>query len=374
MIKKILPLVLLLFSLSTFSQNLNIRVDITSVERFYKLMEYIEKQKGSKLVAKYGSIEQMKAAYYANSKDTVRQGLIEDLLETRPYSHHYMYYVKIWGKSGKDAYRVAFNMIGDACPIMTANMPRSWVKFWNSPKRKRVDLESIYAELNSIKFDQSLVLNYLPKDGIDKSKSFTVYFTVDGNRGAYQEDSIMVLDLMWSRKLKVNEELINIIAHELHHICYQDWMEQNITTPPADSSFRKFQISFIKEGTAQYLNYPDYPKVIKKLYSNRKLLKELSEDIESGDYSIIFETEMKRLKKYLPIIAGLYRSHRPSALYYLSYNIYRSIENVGGKEMLDYVIENPKELISTYNRLYDEKTMNFEPFSEEFTKKWRENL
>lgn len=362
---------LLMISLSAFSQKTNVIVDIAPVERFYELMAHIEKQNGSKLRAKYGNVEQLQAAYDKNIKDTMRQQLIESLLETRPYSHQYMDYVRTWRRKGQDAYRIAFNMIGEYCPRMTAGMPVSWVRYWN---RKKLDLELIRKTTNAFKVKDSLVFSYLPKTDLNPNVSAVIYYAVDGNRGGYTDGDAIVMDLINS-PMKNSEEVENTIAHELFHIYYFDWLDRKITTAPVDSALRDFQLSFVNEGIAQYLTYPDYPEVIKKLYRNKKLLKELMTDLEAGRYDgNKYKLQRSRLWKYAPFAALGNYEYRPTLTYYLSLNIYQSIEKVGGREMLDYVIANPKELINTYNKLYDKNVMQFDPFSQEFAKKWSDNL
>lgn len=375
--KKFLTIALLFVSFSSFSQSIGVRVDVTPVERFYELMSYIETKNGSALVAKYGEIDLLRATYHQNLKDTLRQQLIEALLATRPYSHNYMHLVRCWNGVGADAYRIAFNMLGSTVPRMDADMTRTWVKFWNNPKRKKLDLNSIKEGIKDIEVDDSLIMSYLPKNSVQSDKFFTLYFTVDGNRGAYTDGDIMVLDLAFG-EIKLDSEVDGTIAHELHHICYGDWLEQHITAEPIDSSFREAQILFIMEGTAQYLNFDDgsYSKGIQKLYSNRELLGELLDDVYSGAAlkGDNYDLDMARLKKYFPAAKRSDYGQRPTALYYLSYNMYRSIERVGGKEMLDYVIANPKELMTTYNKLYNEEDMYFGPLQEELVNQWRANL
>lgn len=357
-----------------FSQNAGIYVDLSPIERFCALMSHIDKQQSGKFGTKYGTVDQLRAAYQVNSKDTVRQQLIEALLDTRPYSHQYMDKVQCWKYRGKEAYRVAFNMIGDYCPQMTADMPRVWIKFWNQVKSRNLSMSDIAKAVSSFTIDYDFVLSYLPKSGVDTTLRMALYYAADGNRGAYQEDNIMVFDII-SEPLTTNKFIQNTIAHEVHHIYYGAWLDQHINTTPVDSVFRKFQLTFMKEGLAQHVNYPTYSGAIKKLYANGALLKELQEDLETGNYTTDnYDTEMNRLKKYLPSASERDYGYRPTPHYYLSYNMYQSIAQVAGKETLQFVIENPKELISTYNKLYDEKVMRFGPFSDAFEKRWRNNL
>lgn len=229
--------------------------------------------------------------------------------------------------------------------------------------------------VNSVEIKDSLVLSLLPQNGINDSLSMVLYYTVDGNRGGYEEENIMVLDLVGTSPMRAMRQ-DNVISHEMHNIYYEDWLRRDITTAQKDSALRVFQIAFVKEGIAQYLTYPDYSKPIKQLYANKKLLQELLTDLENG---VNLETDnykldIKRLWRYLPFAAIGNYQHRPNIIYYLSLNVYQSIEKAGGREMLQYVIENPKELINTYNRLYDAKIMNFKPFSDSFTKRWSNNM
>lgn len=370
--KNILTLILLLYSLSTPAQKIN--VDTEPVQRFYDLMEYIEHINGGKIKNSNLPFEKIKIEYQINSKDTLRQQFIDSLLETRPYSHKYMSYVKAHGQVGKDAYRTAYNILGKGVTVnMTAGMPNTWVRFWNSSNRNKIDLIEIKNSIEELEFNSEFMEQYLPKNGLNNERGITIYFTVDGNRGAYQEDSIMVFDLTGS-KLKVDEVLEGTFMHELHHIYYEDWLDQNITSDPLDDNFRAAQLSFIKEGLAQFMNFDTYPQRIQKLYSNKKLLGELFDNLCVGEYDTDYATAMKLLKRYIFLPTAKDRPYRPTVLYYLSYNIYKSIEVVGGKEMIDFVIANPEELITTYNSLYDKNIMLFGPLPKEFELRWRANL
>ena len=62
------------------------------------------------------------------------------------------------------------------------------------------------------------------------------------------------------------------------------------------------------------------------------------------------------MEKYYPGKIDSYAG-RPTAMYYLSYNIYNSIFQTGGHDQLKYVIENPEKLLSVYNELYSESML-----------------
>lgn len=74
-----------------------------------------------------------------------------------------------------------------------------------------------------------------------------LYYTVDGNRGGYEEENIMVLDLVGTSPMRAMRQ-DNVISHEMHHIYYEDWLRRDITTAPKGSALRVFQIAFVKEG------------------------------------------------------------------------------------------------------------------------------
>ena len=370
---KILISLLLMFSFNGNSQNKYINIDISATERFYELMNYIENSNGKKLQNKQLSIEQISDIFNKNAKDSTRQIMIESLLETRPYSHNYIEEVKCFDKSGKDAYRIVYNIIGDGITeYITSDMLKKWGNFWNSKQRKMIDLKSLKNIESTININEEKFISNLPEKAFNKSKYVTLYFTIDGNRSAYQEDSVIVFDLI-NNKIDDNQ-FLESVTHELHHIYYSDWLEKNITSNPFDKDLRDMQFAFIMEGVAQRINFDTYPDRIKKLYSNKELLQELMNDLKTGKFEMNHDEEISMLNKYISSPKEKEYSYRPSILYYLSYNIYRSIEKAGGKEMLEYVVENPKELISTYNKLYNENDMLFEPFSDEFEQMWSGNL
>jgi hypothetical protein len=149
------------------------------------------------------------------------------------------------------------------------------------------------------------------------------------------------------------------------------------------------QISFIKEGIAQQFNYPNYPQPVQEMYHNEELINELfvewvslirksKKAFPKLNYVLysknMDENATERLKKYCPkksYISAL--PYRPTVLYYLSYNIYNTILEEGGKEKLLYVIENPGELFAIYNKLHNE-TMLVPKIPDDIVELWTTNF
>ena len=83
---------------------------------------------------------------------------------------------------------------------------------------------------------------------------------------------------------------------------------------------------------------------------------------------------IERLKKYYPgSMDSLEYPNRPTALYYLSYNMYNSIFESGGNEKLKYVIENPDKLLWVYNELHTD-SMLIPRIPNDVIKLWQDNF
>ena len=237
---------------------------------------------------------------------------------------------------------------------------------------------------NAIFFLDSINNNqdYFNKTAIGLCKSFlpsvnfntdiVVIFCIDGNRGCFTINNTIVIDLLDFNTLDFNV-FIKLLSHELHHVLYSKWLEENYNLNNATKNntckaVLQIQDRIIKEGIAQQINFSIYPAQIKKLYYNKKLINELfnywmqymnniAENNSPLDYyrkwnQTMWDNSMHLLKKYCVIKDELI-PHRPTVDYYISYNLYKAIYNSNGIDGLKLVINNPELLLEEYNRIWN---------------------
>lgn len=382
------------FTLCAESQ---IVIHTDQVANFHKLMKYSEDLSNSKLSVRRGNFNELQRSFDNNNRDLQFRLLLDTLLNTSVlYTDEVIGGVTTYDfkdATGEQAYRLAFTLLPGYCVNITGGMTESWVRYWNSEHPQIVDklikrvTESQDTIISEIKRDCKLLL---PEDS-DLDLQININTIVDGNRGSFQFGNNVMMDMI-NRDYADFSRFVSVIKHEMHHAYYREWMDRrynNKERAEADGYFYEFQKSFAFEGIAQRYTYDNYSKEVKQLYSNSDLISELFDEWISliratNSPSVLeifynymesqYDNEIKRLKQYYPGNSDSVEfQYRPNFTYYLSYNIYNSIFEIGGLKLLKYVIENPDKLLSTYNKHHVD-SMLIPLIPNDVIEKWESNF
>jgi len=350
-----------------------VTIHTTQVEMFNNLMSYSAEKAGGKLDCKTTDKTKLKIAYAKNAGDSRLNALIDSLLNSDAYSDEVVKYVQtnhFKKAKGKEAYRIAHTVLPDFCINITAGMSHHWVSYWNSLYKHRADsvLTELIANENEIVESIKAKCKELLPDDADMNTKIDIYIIVDGNRSGFQTGNMIIMDAYHTRVVDI-KKFINTLTHEMHHVYYMKWLDEKKSDNKHNKSKRylyEYQKSFIMEGLAQ--SFDNFSPEIKQMYANKELITELFDEyilmmrkmngafpkIKSLKYQKNeYKNAVRRMEKYYPGKIDSY-ANRPTALYYLSYNIYNSIYENGGHVKLKYVIENPEMLLSVYNELYSD--------------------
>jgi len=382
---------ILLFCVCSNAQNAGkVTIHTKQLEMFNNLMNYSEEKAGGSLDCKRLKKSAMKAAYAKNINDSRLEALIDSLLNSPAYSPEIVKNDRTFRPKrarGIEAYRVGLTVLPDFCINMTAGMNHYWVEYWNSNYRHRADSALAKLKENESEIIQSIILRCktLLPDDTDMRIEIDIYIIVDGNRGAFQTDNMIVLDAVNTIDLP---QFINLLTHEMHHAYYLNWFDKRTSDNKHNKRYLfEYQRGFIFEGIAQLYGYDDYSPELKQMYSDKALITELFDEWISMmrkldgafpklKYSMYqmreYKNAAKRMDKYYPGKIDSYAG-RPTAMYYLSYNIYNSIFERGGHVKLKYVIENPDKLLSVYNELNSE-SMFVPQIPDDVVALWQDNL
>ncbi|HCT30431.1 MAG TPA: hypothetical protein DIW31_06800 [Bacteroidales bacterium] len=373
-----------------------IDIDIKQTEKFYDLMNYLEKK--SPTGFNNLSTKPDKEKIESNFNDKVLINKIDSLTSLpiyRKFEKISISWVNKKRYSGKKSYKMAFMYLPFKQINMTAGMPEMWVRFWQNGLDKNVKPLLNYISSNREEFLRKVINKtniYLPSEAADSTSKTNIFICIDGNRGSFQWDNNIVMDLLYYNNFDTSA-FTNTLCHELHHRYYVDWLNKNAPLKGITSKQRvlkAFQISLIEEGVAQQFNFVDKNEQSKTLYNNRQLIEELFNKLVALIREIEtqknikkwyktqsrqeFDYSMSLLKKYSPNGYD-FRTipNRPSITYYISYHLYNSIYESGGYDKLKYVIENPKELLNVYNSIYTPEFL-IPKIPEDIVNIWRGNF
>ncbi len=276
---------------------------------------------------------------------------------------------------GNDAYKYAFKNLNNENFIMSGDINNYWKEWW-----KKTDKKKLLHFINEVKSNKTDIIKqstkyintYLPSK-IDTSQHIDVVLCFDGNRGCFTENNMLVMDL-----LDINNNMnsfIKTFSHELHHIYYRKWLNKQIKFKNKNKNQKiliDYQKKLILEGIAQQINFDDslvYTNDIKELYFNKELINELANDWFNHFRKINKSKQPDKYYKELinkiwgnQAIDKLNRYYkgnkmddalesRPTVFYYIGFHLYYDVYKNGGKEKLDYVISQPKDLLIYYNKL-----------------------
>jgi len=346
---------------------------------FCNIMNYLQGKSEKGFICKNDDKAFIKDNYFSNLNDKKLQGMIDSLLSLPVYnaiSEVSKIYNKngLFAKKGKKTYIDAFNNLPFHCVPMNGGRPNSWVEYWNEGNHKKMHsiIEHIQKNEEQIietaiaRCKQFLPNNYKLSIGAD------IYIAFDGNRGSFQKNQMIVIDLM-NKELLDTTLFHNVLTHELHHRLYSEWLNNNFFGKKKRriNKTQLLQKSMILEGIAQQYTISNYNSQAIELLNNKELMKEIYDEwilitrkINSSSFPKIasakvyknqFHKEILWLNKFCtkPIEEETVK-YRPSVIYYISYHLYNTIYTKTGLTGLSYVIENPDQLLKEYNRIHTE--------------------
>lgn len=216
---------------------------------------------------------------------------------------------------------------------------------------------------------------YLPSK-IEIRDTFKIKLIQESNYGSHVIKDSIFIDVSDLDEIEY-PNLLHILSHEIHHIKYAKWILTSSGLNTENTNCHTlfwWQFRIIQEGIAQQYTFNEYPQVIKDLYRNKSLLKELivfwtenqlrilkSEEPQEEYHKIQdymwSEWSCEKLKEYLsePKYTEL-MPNRPTVEYYLAYHFYNTILENNDYNKMKYVIENPRELLRVYNESLDENS------------------
>lgn len=361
----------------------SITISVEPALRFYRLMCYIENQSTNGLNCKNADKQLIKENYRKNTSDIELQMLIDSLLAL-PIYKQISSISKIYSKNGityqkgKATFREAFNHLPNHCIPMNGGRPYTWVEFWTENNVYNIQQLINFIENNEQKIVENSIerCKQLLPSNCNMDVNAAIYTIIDGNRGSFQEENVIALELM-NTELLDTTKFMNVLTHELHHKFYADWLHQKTSTKTKNSRakvYLQFQKSFIMEGVAQQYNISNYGNEVHALLHNQELINELftgwisfTRKMSRSRFPRLtyakaqkehHKQEMQLLFKYCQApISDEVIKYRPSVIYYLSFHLYNAILLKEGKNGLMYAIENPDQLLKLYNNIHTEELL-----------------
>ena len=231
-------------------------------------------------------------------------------------------------------------------------------------KQIRKDLTSIQATISLLTDSISIITNRIESNLIPfsnqlKTKSINVYFVLGGNSDGYTtDDSTFFLELQFFGD--DIEGIINIVTHEIYHIIQQrNFGQRNKISSrlsAADKATFLIAQNIYLEGSATYVANPLTIPNPKKygLFQQEKFERNLSKIKESFYLfdALLLKAGSKNADEDLLYNIG-YGGEWDSPLYFVGFEICRTIENKSGKYYIKkYLTESPIRLLPDYISLY----------------------
>ena len=369
--------------------------DSEPAEKFIEIIDYIEKFSNQKLLFKKFSDQVITANYKKNSSDKYLNTKINNLLKLQAYSklsESTIAYSDSSKIKAKDAYRFAFLNLPFYRTRMNGDMVSAWINYWENNYNLKASkfLNDLNENSEIIKNKAIRLSNKYYPSNIVKIDTIATIFCMDGNRSSFTSDNTIYMELVYSTDFNI-ERFTKILSHELHHINYSNWLLNKIKiTSEKQEGIFKLQRKIILEGIAQQINFIDYNQQAKKLYENRELISELNINFINNLISInksktplnAFQESISNMWKISDSLLEKYCkedyeehtvSHRPTFLYYISYQLYNVIEKNGKDEEIRYVIEHPESLLEVYNSLRNENNI-IPKYPDEIVQLWKTNF
>ena len=391
--------VCILFSCQSENETAPLVFHFEQVERFIDVMDYLETKDSSGFAKEELSDELIRQNFEANRLDVVLNRKIDSLLSLSVYDE----FSKITSCSvsdtiykGRDGYRMSFLFLPKTRIRMSADMSENWATFWEKNHDAEVSkfLNKIKSEQNNIsKKALSASSRLLPKD-LTPPATTDVIFKLDNNQGSFTTDSQIFMEMFGFATDDLNiDRFTNVLAHEIHHIYYGYWFSNQLSSEKL-SDKQEALFNYMKpilfEGIAQQFDHNGKSDEVKYLFNHRPVIEELFIEMTTSIRKIanskeplktseeennkIWANRMFYLKKYRP--NGYEESTIPNAptlVYYLGYHLYNSILQKGGKERLDFVMENFDCLLEEYNKIYSTDLL-IPKIPDDIVKLWKETF
>ncbi|MEM6631794.1 MAG: DUF5700 domain-containing putative Zn-dependent protease [Bacteroidota bacterium] len=395
----LLTAVCVLFSCHGHKESTPLVFNFEQAERFMEVMDHLEAKESSGFSKEKLSDELIDQHVESNRRDVVLNRKIDTLLSLSVYndfSETISSYVKDTSYKGREAYRTSFLFLPKTRIDMSAGMSETWATFWEENHDAKV-----FHILNKIKSGQkeitkkslSASTQLLPKDFTPPATT-EVIFCFDSNRGSFTTDSQIFMEMFsFARDDFSIDQFTNVLSHELHHIYFGYWFTNQLPSKfksEKQEALFNYMEPIIFEGIAQQINYDDYSDEVKSLYKDSLLIGELFQQMTTSirkiasatDPHAVFEEENNKiwsnrmffLNKYLP--NGYKEStfpFAPTVVYYIGYHLYNSILQKGGKEKLNFVIENSDCLLEEYNKIYSTDLL-IPTIPDDMVKLWKETF
>jgi hypothetical protein len=378
------------------SDSNNVNINTSQPDILINLMYYIRDTYGA-YAFKDLNVDSISKNIEINKKDKILKEKIENLL-SHPVYDYFSNNVRAFDKDktifGKDAYRLAFSSLPWLTIDMSSGLIGRITEYFS--KGNEEFLLSLIKQINENKKSYrdtifTLVSNLLPSNCLNNG-TVNIYFAIDGNRGSFADSNYIVMELIGLKEENL-KKLIFSSAHEMHHICYGNWLSENFSNKPLnpnEKEWLEWQYRIIFEGSAQLCNYHMYPEKTKELYYNKELVLELYnywvksiDELENSQYP---EKEYKKinecmynelgeqlLKRYSDKNYKELFPYRPTVDYYLGYHLYKTIYDKQGKEGLYYVLLNPQMLLQIFNETRNEDSIVPE-IPSELVNTWKSSL
>lgn len=360
-----------------------ININTEPASKFYNIMNYLQGKYEQEFICKNIDKVTIRDNYLSNLNDKRLQGMIDSLLSLPVYgvfSEVSRIYNKngLFAKKGKKTYINAFNNLPFHCVPMNGGRPNSWVEYWNEGNHHKMRSIIKYIKKNEERIIEDAISRckqLLPND-CNLNIGADIFIAFDGNRGNFQKDQMIVIDLV-NKELYDTTVFLNVLTHELHHRFYKEWLRNKLSAKKRKRRKKiqlLFQKSLITEGVAQQYTISNYNYQARALLHNKMLMKEVYDEwisiarrINSSAFPRMastkvhkeqFHKEMLWLNKYCnKQIEDETIKYRPSVIYYISYHLYNSIYTKMGLKGLLHVIENPDQLLNEYNKIYTESML-----------------
>ncbi|MCK5368798.1 MAG: hypothetical protein KAQ62_09605, partial [Cyclobacteriaceae bacterium] len=402
-------------------QSINLKIDPEGAIKALQLIDYLSQVSPHEIddLKKLQSA-QIDSLVEINRDDKKLLTLIDELISTDVYdklARSMKSFEKGNELDGKDAYLEAFTRMPYRGTKLMAGVDENFISLINSYsdqfKKKSKELVKLF---NSVEFSNRIIARtteWLP-DPIFQSSSgdVTIYLYFDGNRGHFQSGNSVYFDLIGERDFLTGEDSLNtgfvedVVAHELHHYIYGNWLKENTNIGSvlakldvSQKLLLQWQYKILLEGTAHFCNWTARPEFAQEMFLDNKFTAKVfnvwdsvSLGIKNGEVSeeefnkLRQELEWKQasdwLREYLwqnyseseaEQLYNRYRGQRPVLHYLVGIKIFREIYKEYGKEAVLEVLSKPESFLNKYNELTNINN-ELPKITPELVKLWSEML
>lgn len=297
-----------------------------------------------------------------------------DVLELHEYSVEFLRYgdknLPVCGISKAEAVDFFMNFDNKDFdnPRLAAKKP-SFLKFFDSLD-ERIKLLDVFSSLT--KQDEEkiklLLKNSVPNDLLNNLDLKIILIISIGNSMGWPYGEYLDFDVANLDQIESKEAFVRVIAHEIHHICFNQLLEDNGNIRPSNY----FQVAFAFEGLAvHYCNnaktklkpskYDDEVLGMQtqdmQLYESEfdLLFEKFKTDLHKTSNATDFEQPLEILKEYEKFTYTSLKDGTEHAIcqyptYFLGCYFWGSIDLAFGMEKVYAVLNNPDQFVETYNQ------------------------